>query len=86
MPTNQLAKPNNESFEDRWDAYQNDGLKNRFSSYFDPKIDAEKLIAKILEQDNHILSQVLSAMPVGEVRWKRFAEHLARSLPTLESS
>lgn len=80
IPTNQLAKPNNELFEDRWDAYQNDGLKNRIGSYFDPRKDAEKLIAKILEQEGNNLNQMLSAIPVNKVRWKRFAEHLSEKL------
>lgn len=87
LPSNQLADPYNEPFEDRWAAYQSDGLKDRICNYFDPRIDAEKLIAKVLEHEDQTSNQLLyEIQKTKKIRWKRFAKYLAKNLFTLEST
>lgn len=64
----------NESFESRWLAYWTDGFLNMACHYFDPRVDAEKLIIHISKLDLSKRNEFFAAIPKGILRWKRFGK------------
>jgi len=76
IPFNRSIDIPNESFEDRWLGYWNDGFLNLARHYFDPRIDSEVLIDHINQLGLDERNQFLSMIPKEKLRWKRFRKIL----------